>query len=294
MSLFFEHITELWQKLNIVAILVIVVTFIFIRYANFILNKFFKIIHPEPAEEMEEMEVTNEEETTNLKSSSTSRFASTEVLLKEVLKVREAHFGSKPIVPDAAYHECWQNNRYSMKVVYNHNGIIGYWSVIPVNYDTFQGFLKGEITHEEMLTRHCLSWRNIEGGAVYLYIIGIVVPSTKSLKKDKFDEAHKFRAATVIQDFLSFGYELNKVVTIKGVCGYPSESNGYNLLVKTKGFKETQVLIDGDESQPIFVVKESDIPILGRYLSMKMKFYEEDIPKWNEADRKRFFSMIKK
>lgn len=144
--------------------------------------------------------------------------------------------------------------------------------------------MKGELTHEKVLTKHVLRWESVVGSEVFLYVVGIVVPS-----------AGQYVSGRVLLDMFSFGIDIMDHLDIAGIFGYPSRNAGYEIF-EHMGFSNSGVIVDNDEGQPVFYVPEVD----GHLARVKHAFSEyvckefKRVPIWNENDRRRFLNRIAK
>lgn len=222
----------------------------------------------------------------------TSRFATTRDELNIVLELRRAFFGSSVIVPDASYRECWRRNHYSMKIVYYLNKPLGYWSVIPIDEATFRQAVLGHLSHEEMLTKSCMNWHDVKRGDTYLYVVGAVVPPWGDPNETSSALLQRLLSAYVILDSYAFAAELIDHVEVRGVCGYPSKTGGYELMERTEGFKKTPILINGDPHQPLFVLEGADVPRFKDFLKGFIAKPHDRIPEWDAQDRREFLASL--
>jgi hypothetical protein len=185
-------------------------------------------------------------------------------------------------------------NLDAMKLVYYLHEPVGYWSVIPIEAATFENFIRGQSSHVDMLTKHCLDWHSVNPDAVYLYIVGAVVPIRSAHQDAKQSLLQTLISGRVILDLCRFGHELLEHVTVKGVCGYPSRTGGYQLFRKTVAFEKLQTLIDQDEMQPVFAILENRMSLLKEHLALRLKKSIPKAPLWDSHDRRRFLHMLQK
>lgn len=226
----------------------------------------------------------------------TSRFASTAYDLDVVLRLRRAYFRNHLVSPDDSYRQCWKNNAYSMKVVYDVFGEpIGYWAVIPIAKDSFNRFIKGgegEITHGEMLRDHALAWSEVQPAEVRLYIIGAVVPVAEGRNKRENSLLQKMISWRVLLDSFQFGIELMDRLTLRAVCGYPSRTGGYTTL-DAMGLTKTKICIAGDPKQPIFSMTCSrHLTKVRDRLGFFVRNHPNEVPVWDTRDRDQFFRQL--
>jgi hypothetical protein len=223
---------------------------------------------------------------------STSRFASTEEDLDTILQLRRAFFKKSVIVPDDIYVACWRRNPDTMKIVYDLLGKpIGYWSVIPIGPQSFEQFVKGKSTHEQMMSVNCLPWPEVDPDNAYLYVVGAVVPVPSG--RNEFTLLHKMVSGQVILDMYSFGLEVIDRLDIKGICGYPSKTAGLTNFQKA-GFIQTNIFIDNDKNQPVYVITADGLPKLREDWKSQKRRYIGYLPVWDSQDRKRVLRQIKR
>jgi hypothetical protein len=220
----------------------------------------------------------------------TSRFATTVYDLDVILRLRRAYFRSHLVSPDDSYRQCWQKNPYSMKVVHDVFGEpIGYWAVVPIVKETFNWFIRGGISHAEMLRDHVVNWSAVPAGDVHLYIIGAVVPVPAGRVRRENSLLQKLISWRVLLDSFQFGIELMDRLTLRGVCGYPSRTGGFTTL-EAMGLMKTKVCIAGDPSQPIFSMTcRRHLSRVRERLSFFVRNHANDVPVWEPRDREQFY-----
>jgi len=220
----------------------------------------------------------------------TSRFANTEDDLATVLQLRHAFFGRHVIVPDTTYRACWGRNPDAMKLVYDFSGKpVGYWSVIPVASNSYENFVKGESSHNEMMCAKCLPWSSVAADEVYLYVVGAVVPVPSG--RSERGLLQELIRGHVLLDLYSFGLDVMSRLKVKGICGYPSKTAGLTIFQKA-GFVRTEVFIDKDENQPVYVLSGDGMTEFRQQVKSLKK--RHTVPVWDAHDRRRFLRMIMK
>jgi hypothetical protein len=210
-----------------------------------------------------------------------SRFATTREELEIVLDLRRAYFRDKPVSPDQSYRISHEKNSSSMKLVCSANGPTGYWSLIPTNESAYRLFLEGKQSHEQMLTEHCLPWTSVDQSNAYIYVVGAVEPT-----------GNPVLATYVMLDWIAFISDLLQHMSIKGFCGYPSRDNGYRQFEKF-GFTKSDVLIDNDPEQPIFLMEGDRIKQFKTALDMELESKRNRVPLWDKEDRREFYKLLR-
>jgi hypothetical protein len=176
-----------------------------------------------------------------------------------------------------------------------------------------------------MLAERCLDWSSVDPDNAYLYVVGAVVPPARrrwrspALEKyrigrllvalfefaqymfdrisGRLEGRRKRIAGRVLHDWMSFGHELLKHVTVKGICGYPSRTAGREQL-EGLGFHPTGALIDGDPNQPVLIVSAGELSEFRRRLKAHLTDRRTGqsrlgkTPKWSDQDRRRFLAQL--
>jgi hypothetical protein len=220
----------------------------------------------------------------------TSRFAHSERDLQTVLALRRSYFGRGVVAPDDAYRACWRRNPDTMKIVYDpFEGPVGYWSALPTDAESFAEFIRGEVSHSEMLANRCLPWSAVDPGNCYVYIVGAVVPLVGGAGSRT---VHNNISRRVILDSFAFGLDLLQHVTLAGITGYPSRNGGYRALLKM-GLEQSSIYVDDDRNQPIFFLESAQMATLEQKLQAFTGKCQHEIPKWESEDRSRFLAELK-
>ena len=219
-----------------------------------------------------------------------SRFAVSRRELDTVLQLRRAFFAERIVSSDESYIRCWERNHYVFKIMYvqddNYSKPLGYWGLIPINKSAYDNFLRGRISHEDMLMKEAVDWCEIDPKNVYIYVIGAVLPEVASAISPSERLYVKLMASRVLIDMFDFAEAISQLLTFKGICGYPSRAGGADVFSKLS-FRNNGIYIDGDEDQPVSYVYENDIGRLVR----EIKYYSDrhgHIVTWDEDDKKRF------
>ncbi|MEY4902325.1 MAG: hypothetical protein RLZZ292_140 [Bacteroidota bacterium] len=95
-----------------------------------------------------------------------------------MLEIRKNYFGNAILTANSIYENLLIKNQFAYKIVSVESEIIGYWSIIPINENTFKKFISAKSSHTEVI-ESSISWNDI-GNNVFLYIVGIVV-NTKQI-----------------------------------------------------------------------------------------------------------------
>lgn len=215
----------------------------------------------------------------------TSRFVRSERDMQTILSLRRAYFKRKVIVPDEAYRRCWHRNQFTFRLVLDDfGGPVGYWGIVPTTRDSFEAFVRGEVSHGTMLTDRCVPWASAIRDGCYLYIVGAVVPLTDGPGSKAVQQAISLR---VILDSFSFGLELMQQVKFRGICGYPSRPRGLTIL-KKMGLEQSEVYVDNNKHQPVFSLRQDQMVILKEKMSLFTGRCRSEIPLWDSTDRTRF------
>jgi hypothetical protein len=219
----------------------------------------------------------------------TSRFATSRGDLDVVLGLRRAFFGRRPVSPDESYVRCWEKNRQSMKIVHRATGEpVGYWAVIPIRRESFTRFIRGNpgIAHAELLADHSQPW---SPSVSCLYIVGAVVPIPEARQGSLGQGAVRWR---VLTDAFQFALDVMDRLPIERICGYPSQTGGYDVL-DLMGFTRTRVCIDGKDSQPVFSATcRRQLTRVRERLGVLVDTYDHMLPVWVPHDRRHFFDLI--
>lgn len=213
----------------------------------------------------------------------TSQMANNGKDLERVLRLRRKHFGAEVIVPDDSYWACWTREQDSMKIVCDEAGQdLGYWALFPVEEEVFRQFLNGELTHGQILANHVLGWDSVVTSSMFLYVVGVVVPS-----------AGAYVSGRVLLDMFSFVIDIMERMDVAGIFGYPSCDSGYKMF-EHMGFTNSGVIVGNDDGQPVFYVSEIDGHLAGikhELLKCVRKEFKR-VPIWREDDRRRFLTRI--
>lgn len=209
-----------------------------------------------------------------------SNFAKSKKDMELVLKIRKSFFRDKLVSSDDSYFKCWTKNYYSFKLVFdNDKSVIGYWGIVPISFDTYESFLKGNLTHEDILNDKVLNWCDVNIEEVYIYIIGVVT-------KD-FDELETLGkravAISLLTDMAQYVLWLNEHIKILGICAYPNKESGHSRLVGM-GFEENGIFIDNDSNQPVCYVDINNIQNSLRLSKYFIERFKGFLPDWSESD----------
>jgi len=198
-----------------------------------------------------------------------------------VLSIRRQVF-PEPIVPDDVYEACWYKNNYTMKVVLDPEGAaVGYWSLIPITRESFDRFIAGKCAHRDMLENHCVPWDHTDRTALFVYIVGVVVPGSIS---------HAYRT---MLDLFSFSRTLLGLATVWGICGYPHTKEG-DVHFKRQGFNDHKQKAPGEKDYPIYSVQGNDAACLCRRLGAYAHgdTFLDKRPEWNPEDYAHFVGLF--
>jgi hypothetical protein len=219
----------------------------------------------------------------------TSRFATSRSDLDVVLGLRRAFFGKRPVSPDESYIRCWETNRQAMKLVHRATGEpVGYWAVIPIRRESFRQFIRGNpgIPHAGLLAEHTQPW---SPSVTCLYIVGAVVPIPEARRGSLGQGAVRWR---VLTDAFQFALDVLDRLPIERICGYPSQTGGYDVL-DLMGFTRTKVCIDGKDSQPVFsATSRRQLERVRQRLGVLVDTYDHMLPVWVPHDRRHFLDLI--
>lgn len=216
----------------------------------------------------------------------TSRFAVTDADLATVLDLRRKFFAGAVIVPDAVYRTCWAKNPRTMKIVFDPDDRpVGYWAVIPVGAAAYAAFVRGQSSHEQMMTS-VIRWEAVDPDHAYLYVVGAVVPVGAGTGDDW---ARKRKAGCVTNDLYNFGRVMLDCFEIEGICGYPTKDEGVGVFDRAK-FVRTDVKVGGDDNQPVYVITPKELGALQRQLTAKRRGTEKVV--WKAADKRQFLELV--
>lgn len=222
----------------------------------------------------------------DIDSTLVSRFADSEQELQTVLALRQACFSESTVSSDASYRQCWHKNPDCFKVVYAFERItynpIGYWGLIPIDESAYHTFLKGKLSHEEILTGEAIDWCDVDPDNVYVYVIGAVVPAIV----DAQSWLYKRMSGWILIDMLDFAVMLSSLVKLRGVCGYPSRPEGREQFSRLR-FKQSGIYIDDNEEQPVSFVPEDGIERLIKEIQLKSEQFGHPVH-WEDRDQQRF------
>jgi hypothetical protein len=170
--------------------------------------------------------------------------------IKKILELRKQFFGTNIETSDENYSNLMKNDRHTARVI-NKDGIsVGYHSLVPVDLATLGKFAKGELSHNDILSKTLL-WENIGAKEpIALYIVGIVVPSNITLRVGRL----KDRVA-VLGDFSNFLLHLSNLYCIDHLCAYtnPKASASIKELMLSVGLEQNGNCIQNDTKRVIFV-----------------------------------------
>lgn len=219
----------------------------------------------------------------------TSRFAQSRDELERVLLMRSSCFKNR-LVPDAAYLKCWENNPRSMKIVFANGEPIGFWGVAPVPRETLNSFIKGHLTHDEIL-RLCKGWEDTTE-PVGLYVFGVVVPLPSGVNATCRSIMGQALQTRVVCDLISFLSEITDRMPVCGVASYPATPEALQLMEQFQGngLLRTSTLIEGKQSQPVF--RNDDLGKFRASLKEHVSRPLEFVPLWQKEDRDFFFNNI--
>lgn len=223
-----------------------------------------------------------------------SRFTGSRDELDTVLALRRSFFADSVVSSDASYEACWKRNHYAFKIIYVHENNqarpLGYWGLIPIDIVAFKSFLRGKISHEEMLMEETRDWCEIDPANTYIYVIGAVLPDAAHAASPLERWYVKIMSSRILIDMFEFAEVISSLFAFKGICGYPSQTGGADIFSKLS-FRQNGVYIDGDESQPVSYVAEEEIERLLR----EIRYYTEKhghLVYWEEPDKERFLLRI--
>ena len=217
-----------------------------------------------------------------------SHFVDNEEELKKVITIRRNFFGSSTITSDIVYNNLVLRNKFAFKIVSVEDETIGYWSIIPINEETYKKFITSKTSHSEIL-QNSISWQD-SGEKIFLYIVGIVVNSKEG------EITSKMKSATLLYDMFDFAIftidkllKKNKSVTI---CGYPSTNEGLQIFKSTYGFYWNGEIQSNKNNQKIFICEGDNIGKLLATMKLRMETDKEKKYRPNWIDKKNFVEII--
>ena len=185
----------------------------------------------------------------------TSFFINNNLALEKVYEIRDSVF-SESEISGRSYDYMIKTNRFAIKVLSKSkksDDFLGYSSIIPINTNTFNGFIRGEKSHKQVI-KESINWSECSG-ETYLYLVGIVVK--------KGDWNPLLTGYYLLTDMAVYLDKIMQNKKISGVCGYPSTKEGKNIFENmSSAFYNDGKVIDGIPLQKIYVCDKNRIPIL--------------------------------